>query len=127
MVLGQEEARQIAAEVGIRSLGTPAKVQLSSQGLQDAQDTLSQNYFGTPCPFLADGTCRIYASRPLACRLHFNVGHSPALCSISVRPEDSIVPNVDLTLFWGAVVMATGRSGVFGDIREYFPSGQPLR
>jgi len=46
----------------------------------------SARYVGRPCPFLALGSCSIYASRPLICRLHHSLNEDPSECEKLTRP-----------------------------------------
>lgn len=102
------EAELIGAEIGV----TPATVRTIELGNQS-------RYFGTPCPFLAEGKCSIYESRPMSCRLHFSIGYSADLCSTSVAPEESSIPNVNFQYFHRALAQTFLAKG-YGDIRQYF-------
>lgn len=96
---------------------TPRKV----PGTLDAQ-RIQAAYFGTPCSFLKNGECSIYEHRPLECRLHANIGHSPALCSTDVPIEESSVPNLDFQPFHIAYVALTVDQRGLSDLRDYFPT-----
>ncbi|MEZ5399840.1 MAG: YkgJ family cysteine cluster protein [Bryobacteraceae bacterium] len=56
-------------------------------------------HLGIPCPFLEDGSCSIYAERPLVCR-EFLVTSDPKHCR---RPEDKLVDIVPVPSVGGAV------------------------
>jgi len=115
VAMSESEARVIGSDIG----RVPMRIEgvVADNEAERTRYTLS--HFSEPCPFLANGACSIYASRPLSCRLHFNIGDSPFFCSTDIAPEDSIVPNLDLTIFWiGLAVVTDG--AVHGDIRDFF-------
>ena len=62
LALTQQEAQMIAKETGAR-MHTPAA--WSTEPVQ--------RYIGQPCSFLQDARCTTYRSRPMACRLMFNM------------------------------------------------------
>lgn len=109
------EARVIGAEIGV----VPRKTAGVASATKADRTQFTLSHFGEPCPFQVDGACSIYASRPLSCRLHFNIGDSPFFCSTDIAPEDSIVPNLDLTMFWIGLAAVT-EGAVHGDIRDFF-------
>lgn len=82
-------------------------------------------FTGTPCPFLVDAECSIYAVRPFTCRQHHSLDDTPAQCSLDVPSERSSVPalssvrTVELPYAW----MLFTREAM-GDIREFFPPAQ---
>jgi len=115
VAISEEEAKRIGKAVGIK----PRRVRS-----QKEQQTLVERYFGVPCPFLdaSSHSCRIYAHRPLACRIHANLSDSSFFCSTTIHPEDSFVPNVDLSAFNMAVAYRALKRGEFlADIRDFFP------
>lgn len=74
-----------------------------------------------PCPFLSSGSCSIYANRPMACRLHFNMDQDDLLCRL--LPDLAVpVPLADMRQFHKAYVFIT--TGPLGDIRDFFPKGK---
>jgi Fe-S-cluster containining protein len=79
----------------LRSCLSSAQKILASAASADADDIrrLSQWYWqlDIKCPFLHNGICSIYTTRPLACREHF-VTTPPILCSPGSLCEPSIVP-----------------------------------
>lgn len=107
----QDEADVIGREIGRK----PAKV--------DYTRVADQEYIGTPCPFLKNDACSIYASRPLACRMHFNMDIDDMLCQIV--PGASVkVPYLNSTEFLQTVVHILGPNKMLtqlADVRDYFP------
>lgn len=77
-------------------------------------------YIGTPCTFLKEGRCSIYAHRPLICRMHFNLDRDELLCRLV--PGHSIrVPYADFTVEHNYYAAAFGDSVGVADIRDWFP------
>lgn len=57
----------------------------------EAEDRALYRYYlrNQPCPFLAgDGSCGVYAARPMSCRMYHSVSH-PSLC----KGKSVIAPN----------------------------------
>ena len=78
----------------------------------------AKSFIGSPCPFLADGRCAIYAHRPLLCRTLVNLDRSPKLCELV--PNVTIpVPYLNTTALRAAFTIVT-QSEDFADIREWF-------
>jgi Fe-S-cluster containining protein len=105
------EAKQIQAMTGARSIA------LSSSRTHDPAE-----FSGQPCPFLRDSRCSIYETRPFACRKHVSFDTTSYWC----QPERSHEIQLPMIRFDGAeeaFFEVTGRnnSGVFGDIRDFFP------
>lgn len=113
--MAEVEAQAISAAVGRPVVGRGHSHQEASRDKQ----AMSLRYFGTPCPFLTGGECSIHEHRPLACRLHFSMADTPFFCGTELKPEESIVPNIELGAFWRAYALVTRQSGQ-GDIREFF-------
>ena len=82
-------------------------------------------YNGVPCPFLKDGQCSIYEARPLVCRTHVSFYSDDYWCHPS-RNLEQAAPVVGFSGLFDAIngVRAT-KNGVFGDIRDFFPSRTP--
>lgn len=119
VAISDHEAASIGAKVGLVPHRPPPN--------QEGED-LAKRYFRLPCPFVQDGRCSIYAHRPIACRLHFTLDKDAYFCQTTLEPDQSSVPNVDLTLFWHAYAMLSIQLDTrFGDIRQFFPSGLAAR
>lgn len=112
----QFEARFMGENLGI----TPVELKQSVKHERTA--------FGshTPCPFLKNGECSIYAFRPLTCRMHMNFDRDNYWClhenwqkPDAEIPRPSIQPVIDayhMTMSNVAPIMA--------DIRDFFPLGK---
>lgn len=75
--------------------------------------------YHSPCPFLRNGHCSVYASRPLACRLHFNLDVDALLCELV--PNTLVpVPYADAQQLHFLFAAALVREDV-ADIRNWFP------
>lgn len=121
VLMSSTEARLIGREIGL----DPASAKpLRLDRKRHAR--VVEKHFGQACSFLDNGLCGIYPYRPLACRLHFNIGHGPFFCSADVLPSESVVPNIDFSAFWTAMAMVL-QGGVFGDIRQFFPRARAMR
>lgn len=106
------EAQLIGEHIGKAPLKAPAR--------QSRAETA--HYHRQPCPFLADGECSIYAARPMACRLMFNLSDSPYFCNTEIDPENSHVSLLnlkDLELAFTGTFLEAG----YADIRDLFPVG----
>lgn len=79
-------------------------------------------YIGTPCPFLVDGKCSIYASRPLACRLQFNLDADDLLCHLFPDEAPISVPYFNRMDYDMLEILAVGPEHAqrFADIRDFF-------
>ncbi len=78
----------------------------------------AKSFVGSPCPFLADGSCSIYAHRPLLCRTLVNLDTSPKLCELV--PNATVpVPYLNTTALRAAFTIVT-QNDDFADIREWF-------
>lgn len=89
-------------------------------GIPDSPEAAVDAHNGEPCPFLKDHQCSIYEVRPLACRMHANIGDSPFFCDTSIPSEQTIVPSLDANAFWQGVVVTFGIDA-HRDLREFFP------
>jgi Fe-S-cluster containining protein len=80
------------------------------------------DFKGTPCPFLKNRECSIYADRPYACRKHVSFDLSDYWC----HPERSHLQEMPFVQFRAADeayfrLTAHRSGGVFADIRDFFP------
>ncbi|MFL9933634.1 YkgJ family cysteine cluster protein [Paraburkholderia sp. RL18-103-BIB-C] len=133
VLMPAQEAALIGKRIGVK----PAKV----TGVTQRGDI--ESGYHNPCPFLKDGACSIYASRPLACRQQFNMDTDALLCELVGAP--SKVPYLNMFDYQTALAMITAtqrecierdpRTGRpvpvtirtapdVGDIREFFPRGR---
>lgn len=77
-----------------------------------------------PCPFLVEGSCSVYESRPVICRTHFNLDADDLLCRV-VPGHPTDVPYADARLILGAC-LALQQDQVIADIRDFFPSNNSV-
>lgn len=76
-------------------------------------------FIGKACPFLAEGgRCRIYAVRPLECRLLYNVSNTPSLC----KDPNGHTPAVNFGEIHQFVLAVNFGKETFADIRDFFPT-----
>lgn len=110
-LISRIEAALIAKETGA-VLQTPPATALTSR--------TNYAYIGTPCPFLRDNACSIYAVRPFVCRTHYSVDADNLLCQL-VPGEQIRVPYVNTAPFNLAYVRAVREDEMdFFDIRDFF-------
>lgn len=106
------EAQMIGEVIGKAPLKAPARMSREETG----------HYHRQPCPFLSNGECSIYDSRPMACRFMFNMADVPYYCNTDIDPENSRVTMLnlkDIEFTFTGVFMSSG----FADIRDFFPQG----
>lgn len=104
------EARLIGAELGLRVM-EPSEVEDSR--------ARSLDLMGSACGFLKEGQCSIYESRPIACRLHHSLSDDASMCQMDVKPEESMVPAMNLVSLKAGYAVCSG-STRFNDIRDFF-------
>jgi hypothetical protein len=115
VVMIEPEAKMLGARLRIKPKDVARKYR--------EFDIFSYNYH-TPCPFLKQGECSIYADRPLACRNLVNADIDDLLCHMMPSPPQPTVPYLNRVPFDVAYV-AVCQSQRVADIREYFPQGLP--
>jgi Fe-S-cluster containining protein len=116
VMLTQAEAEVIARESGAR-LAQPAQWRSKP----------ASQFTGQPCPFLRDARCSIYAHRPMACRLLFNMDRDALQCRI-VPGAPATVPYANLQQMQLKLLQIhddreTAASFRMADLREFFPKG----
>ena len=104
------EARLIGDELGLKVLD-PAPV--------DNPRERSLDLLGMACGFLKEDRCSIYASRPVACRVHHNLSYDASMCQPDVVPEESMVPTLNLMAFHAGYMACSG-DGPTADIGDFF-------
>lgn len=81
-----ERIRSRARETSAPPAGEPEADSLFSLlQIAESSDNARTAAGWEPCPFLEEGLCRIYAVRPLACRLHVSV--SERSCKEAMKPS----------------------------------------
>lgn len=73
----------------------------------------------TPCPFLREGRCSVYESRPMACRTLINLDDDDLLCRHSEGGQ-ATVTYADATKLKAFALMAQAGT-LYADIRDFFP------
>ncbi len=121
VVISQTEANAIGEVIGIKAIE-----------LKPSQPIKAEDEFGrtTPCTFLADSMCSIYANRPFECRNYTNVDVDTLLCSFEnwdlAKQRDPA--SVDIPMLNAGPLAAAYESisnrkpEVYNDIRDFFPS-----
>lgn len=77
--------------------------------------------YSSPCSFLKNGRCSIYADRPMTCRTHYNFDADQLLCKLTDAPNTNPVPYGDTRLSMRALAEACDPHAQVADIREWFP------
>lgn len=85
---------------------------------QVAKSVMTSMRHNTPCPFLADGLCSIYAARPFACRGHHSLNQSASECKDKNLGKTG-VKSINLTPLMIEVQRQMGANGV-----PVFPHGE---
>lgn len=78
----------------------------------------------SPCPFLLNERCSVYAHRPLVCRTLLNMDDDALLCQHSVDGSANVPYANARWLDDAAVALQPG--AVWGDIRSFFPPAPGL-
>jgi Fe-S-cluster containining protein len=109
------EAEWMGENLGIR----PMKVK------QSVRHNLSEFGSHTPCPFLANGECSIYAVRPLTCRMHMNFDRDNYWClHENWKKPDAEIPRPSIQPLIDAYHLVTANEHIMADIRDFFPQGK---
>lgn len=118
VTISEQEAVVIGKEIGV-------KPTLPTRYIDHGNNRANiDQYSGVPCPFLQNGQCTIYASRPLACRTQFNMDADALLCTL-VPGEDISVPywnHMPLTMVFAKAFMGSWEK--HADLRAFFPNGK---
>lgn len=119
-VIGREIGRTPSSPVEGKFVIVDPEGDVNSAASQAA--ALGAEFNGQPCTFLgADGTCTIYASRPLACRVQINLDTDDLLCR--VVPGGAVpVPYLSSMSTKLAYMLAFGRGHKMADLRYFFPN-----
>jgi Fe-S-cluster containining protein len=134
--LGRAAAPDVPCKKGcnhcchIPALVTPneAKVIAEETGAYLAKPPLSihadMSVAGTPCTFLTDQGCAIYAHRPYSCRIYYVVDRDSLLCE---WVPGEVIKSAQLNALHYNMALARAfgdfHSMKFADIRAFFPKG----
>ena len=123
VMLSRAEAKVIANETGARFNEAAGQITLNdTQECQDALEAITRQTYGQACTFLREGSCSIYSSRPLPCRLLANMDDDDLLCQL-VENGAKNVPYLNTTAHQAAGVAVLGAHQDYDDIRNWFPEG----
>lgn len=114
VMLLASEAKVIGKEIGVQPLDVPV----------ERRDVKPPIFRGEkyPCPFLKDSLCSIRESRPLACRLLFNLDRDSYLCQH--HEISSQVPYLDTRGFEVSMGLAIRVPDDYvAELRDFFPNG----
>ena len=117
------EAEMIAKAVGVK-MRMPKRWPFFSPrtgAAMDARDDFAASFHAEskPCTFLVNNECSIYEHRPLACRIHLNMGANAEPCQMDAARETAMLNLHSLDDAYAMI----GRTTQLQDIREYFPHG----
>lgn len=81
--------------------------------------------YDNPCPFLNAGRCSVYETRPLACRLQFNMDRDPLLCELvnGVAVPVPLLNTLQIQMAYALVC----QDEILSDIRHFFPNEPDTR
>lgn len=124
VVITQVEAFAIADLAGLRRPVRPAnsitgREAIAGAGKMEAMRSRNDAaYTGTPCPFLTEGRCKVYAARPLACRMHASLEETSDRCD----PQSKEQPPRRLSLLDRDLdnIATLGLGVPVADIRDWF-------
>lgn len=124
VMISRAEAQVIARETGAK-LNPKAGVfsMADSEAFGEAFKQATSEAVGKPCTFLKEGSCSIYAHRPLECRLLLNLDDDDLLCQL-VEGSATNVPYLDARQHHVASVAILGQHQDYDDIRNWFPQGR---
>ncbi|WP_291520073.1 YkgJ family cysteine cluster protein [Acidovorax sp.] len=124
VIISRGEAQVIARETGAK-LNPNAGVfsMADSEDFGEAFKQATSGAVGKPCSFLTEGSCSIYAHRPLECRLLLNLDDDDLLCQL-VEGSATNVPYMDARQHHVASVAILGPHQHYDDIRNWFPQGR---
>lgn len=128
----EQEAQIIGRAIGVKPKTPHPDVVFDVSYASNEADThskidiLTNEFLGTPCTFLKEGSCSIYADRPMNCRLQINIDVDETLCELV--PGGSIpVPYLNVENSRSVYAMAMARKSDGGsrmsDLRHFFPKG----
>lgn len=118
VVISGEEAEVIGKEI-------KTKPQKPTQALfKKDKEAAAREHYGNPCPFLKDGACSIYESRPLTCRTLYNMDSDALLCTIvpDNPPEALYLNHHEYTMVIARAFLRSYAN--HADIRDFFPKGR---
>lgn len=109
--IGVRATRQ-EAQVLAKRINDGLSVDVARLRAQDAAGEFAEDYAALPrevrkCVFLADGKCRVYDVRPMACRKYM-VRSDPALCDTEKSPGGRVA----IVVAWEAEVFYNAALGV---------------
>lgn len=85
-------------------------------------------FYGAACPFLLDGHCSVYASRPFTCRVHHSLNEDSANCDTAIpaghRPGVAMYHPDALEVPYTFLVLKSTPLEPWGYIQEFFPGGE---
>ena len=128
VVVSKSEAIVIAKEIGAR-LNPRAGAIVASDEDKPMEETLEQlksHHHGVACPFLEGSSCRIYAHRPLACRLQVNLDDDDLLCRLVDGGEMPRVPYLNMRAHTVYALGTWGPHQQYDDIRVWFAPGTTI-
>jgi len=90
-------------------------------GIKQSLNLDTQNFRGTPCPFLEDGACSIYKYRPFVCRRHVALFDNPNWCQFDVD-DQYVFPQIRFSKVeesYAFIIVSSGAISTY-DIRQLF-------
>lgn len=79
------------------------------------------DFHGTPCPFLKNGACSIYKSRPFVCRRHVSLCETPTWCHVDkCNTQEFPLLNFSEVDISFSMIISENRLSESIDIRQVF-------
>lgn len=115
----------IAKAIGARLNPLAGDIAATDEDLpvEETLEQLKSQHHGVACPFLARGSCSIYAHRPLACRLQINLDDDDLLCRLVDGGVAPRVPYLNMQAHTVYALRVWGPNQQYDDIRAWFAPG----
>lgn len=114
VMLFASEARQIGKEIGRVPKVVPLALRERKPNWRGAEH---------PCQFLRNGECSIYAHRPMACRLLFNMDRDSLLCEHADQPSQVPYFNAREIELRVAAIACGDPTEYLAEMNDFFQTG----
>lgn len=106
--------------VGAIRLDATLAESIRNEGHTKAIEESWHHHTRVACPFLHEGACSVWASRPLACRYHYSLDRDNLLCRLIESGESVDVPKLNTVASTALSLAIQGVNQDAADIRDWF-------